>query len=125
MPHNRIPVVYEVGLPSRDGFDLRAYIVDDPDFDATTSYAAAEFADLVEAWKRDEWQGVGLIVEASRAGTVLADASIWGMEYGDINGKHVQPIEEDGTDNTGYLNQTIADAISEAQSQLARLGVPE
>lgn len=121
MPDNHENVLYHVDLAPRDGFDLRAYVVDDPDFDAATSYDEDVFAEHIAAWRRDEWQGVGVIVEASREGVVLGDASIWGSEYGDVDGKHVQPIGADGSDDFGYLAGLIGDAVSAARETLTKI----
>ncbi|AKJ72418.1 hypothetical protein AU099_gp75 [Gordonia phage GTE8] len=69
-----------------DGFTLTAYEV--PDTDSTPigqelenggCYAAADIA----AWRDDEWQYVGVVVVASRAGVSLGSAAIWGMDTGD------------------------------------------
>jgi hypothetical protein len=121
MPYSHENVLYQVTLPPRDGFDLTVFVVDDPDFDAHTQYDQNMFADLIKAWERDEWQGVGTIVEASRGGVTLGDASIWGSEYGEIDGKHVQPIGDDGTDNIGYLEEKIVEAITAAKAKLAEI----
>ena len=121
MPHSHENVIYQVSLPPRDGFDLTVFIVEDPDFDPRTEYDENEFADLITAWDRDEWQGVGTVVEAARGGITLGDASIWGSEYGQIDGNHVQPIGEDGTDHIGYLEEKITEAISAAHAKLAEI----
>lgn len=121
MPHNHENIIYQVSLPPRDGFELTAFIVDDPDFDAREQYDQDAFADHIESWKRDEWKGVGTIVEAARGGVTLGDASIWGSEYGEIDGKHVQPIGDDGTDHFGYLDDLIGEAVDAAKTKLGEI----
>ncbi|MCK0441122.1 hypothetical protein MUG78_17115 [Gordonia alkaliphila] len=121
MPYPTESIVYSVELEGQDDFDLTAYIVEDTDCDAEQRYDRQEFADLIRAWKNDEFQFVGVVVEASREGVTLGDASIWGSEYGDIEGKHVQPIGDDGSDNIGYLPGLIKDAIAAAYEKLSQI----
>lgn len=121
MPYSSESVVYSVKLPAQDDFDLIAYIVEDTDADAESQYDNKELADLIKAWKNDEFRFVGVIVEASREGVTLGDASIWGSEYGDIDGKHVQPIGDDGKDNIGYLPDLIREAIGAAREKLNQI----
>ena len=121
MPQKSELVIYQVTLPEKDGFDVTAFVVEDPDFDARTSFDSVEFADEIKAWERDEWRGVGVIVEASRGGIVLGDASIWGSAYGRFGGKHVEPIGEDGSDNSGYLEEQINEALDAAKAKLAEI----
>lgn len=71
-------------LPSRDGFELVAYKIEDTDstpFDADC-YGKADIA----AWRNDEWRYVGVLVTASKHGVELGCAALWSCEEGDSPG---------------------------------------
>lgn len=121
MPYPSESILYSVELPAQEGFDLTAYVVEDTDGDAEQLYDNKEFADLIKAWKNDEFRFVGVVVEASHEGVTLGDASIWGSEYGNIDGKHVQPIGDDGSDRIGYLPDLIREAIGAAREKLNQI----
>lgn len=121
MPETTERVIHQAQLPTQDGFDLTAYVVEDDDFDPRKENWDSSLADQIAAWERDEWRGVGTIVEASRGGVVLGDASIWGSVYGTVDGAHVEPLSEDGTDHTGYLPELIDEALTAARAKLAEI----
>lgn len=50
-----------------------------PDHDSRPFDADCYSPEDIEAWRRDEWSYVGVIVTDSATG---ADASVWGVEYG-------------------------------------------
>lgn len=73
--------------------------------------AAAALADFqrLAGWCSDEWNYVGVVVTASRAGIELGSASLWGIE----------------SDAGDYLveaaNDLVSDAVADAQATLSRL----
>lgn len=118
-------------LGERDGFDLVALKVadDDTDIDDFDCYEPAD----VKAWKDDDWSFVGVIVQASRDGIELGEASTWGTEDGHSPG-FVHPEYRpagftDAFDTTLGGDDAVydlpADAISEAKQALARLVAEE
>ncbi|WNM66125.1 hypothetical protein SEA_WHEEZY_85 [Gordonia phage Wheezy] len=139
-----------------DGFTLTAYEV--PDTDSTPIGQSLDeggcyTADDIEAWRRDEWQYVGVVVVASRAGVDLGSASIWGMDTGDYwdtitrdNGGTPygvldvvpgsvttgHPREDGGIDYVtrddfahGYGADLISEALTEARATVAALTSPD
>lgn len=94
-----------------EGFTLRAHLEHDGDTKPTDFDCYS--ADDTAAWDRDEWQYVGVIVTASKAGVDLGDASLWGVD-----------MNFPGSDNS-YL-ATVAEelqgeAIEAARAKLAEL----
>ena len=63
-----------------DGTTFTAYTEHDPDTapDDFECYSPEE----IDAWKRDDWSFVGVIIYATRGGVLLGDnlASLWGIE---------------------------------------------
>lgn len=139
-----------------DGFTLTAYEV--PDTDSTPIGLELEnggcyTADDVAAWRRDEWEYVGVVVVASRAGVDLGSAAIWGMDTGSywdaitradgrtpygvldnvpncVSTGHPQPdgtIEYVTRDDFahGYGEDLIAEALAEARETVAAINAAE
>lgn len=104
------------------GFNVRVYL--EFDGDTKTEHEQCYSPEQVEAWYRNEWFFVGGVVEVSLLGIVLADASIWGMEYGtlpEIEGE-VNPLDGEGDQFlNGYGPDKITEAIDEAEKVMARL----
>lgn len=108
-------------LGTVDGFDIVAYLV--PDTDSAPTDFDCYSPEQIQAWREDEWQYVGTIVTASRAGIELGSASLWGSEYGFLpTVGYVSPLVGDGDKFvSGYGPGLISEAIAEAQAKLAEL----
>lgn len=79
-------VIERRGLEPRDGFDLVAYKVPDPDTDLNEfdCYRQNDADSVAEAWRNNEWHFVGVIVVASRCGIALGSDSMYGIEDGQM-----------------------------------------
>lgn len=104
-----------------DGFDIRAVMLADHD---STPFDADCYSDEdIAAWKRDEWRYVGIEVIASRAGVELGTDSIFGMGYGMIGGRDIDPFMGDDADTFAnwYRGDLIAGAIADARATIAAI----
>jgi hypothetical protein len=106
-----------------EGFEIRAAMV--PDTDSTPDDADCYDESDKAAWRNGEWGYVGIIVSAWRAGVELGEASLWGTEYGILDGRAINPLADDAANSAewvhGYGPQLIREAISEARETLAKL----
>jgi hypothetical protein len=73
---------------------------------------AAQSRAMLEAVNRGDVGAYGVVVTASRAGVVLGQSSVWGIEVG-------YPIDRVEIDS--YVDDCAADAIAEANTTLAKL----
>jgi hypothetical protein len=53
-----------------------------PDIEAKPTDYECYTPEQIEAWKRDEWHFVGIVVEVRFEGRVVGEDSLWGLEYG-------------------------------------------
>jgi hypothetical protein len=94
------------------GYEMRATIRHDEDTKPTDFDCYSD--DQVEAWTRDEWSFVGVVVTASKAEIELGSASLWGVD-----------CNFPGSDNS-YLAQVAADlqdeAVAAARAKLIEIG---
>ena len=102
-----------------DGFEVTALLVPDTDSHADESWRDMD-ADTRAAYERGDWQYVGVLVTASRAGLDLGSDSILGSQYGSIPGVDgfVNPLTD--TDYP-YRADLIDNAIADARMALAEL----
>lgn len=105
--------------PSKDP-DAAGYVLPE-NFDAEHAFATK----VMEAWKKDEWQYVGVAVTVSKNGIQLTgdyDNALW-----DIECDYPTKDAGDDYDNSFLLkvaNSLAPEALDEARSALAGLGVP-
>ena len=76
-------------LGREQGFDLEAFLTDDPD------------------WGPGEPEVFGVVVQASRAGIILGIASIWDVQYDEDGDTLYNAL---GTYGTDLIEEAIADA---------------
>jgi len=72
----------------------------------------------IEAWRKDKWHYVGIVVTASLDGWEAGDDSIWGMEYGDwADGRFLDPLNDGDAKSfaNGYGGDLISTAIANAE----------
>ena len=102
-----------------EGFDLTAEIhydesskpSDNEFYDVNDPEHGEESRRIIEAWERDEWDYVGVVVTASLAGHPLGSSSIWGLER-----------NYPGGDNSWLgecANEWANDAVAEARKGLS------
>lgn len=110
-------------LGTFDGFDIEAFVVYDentrPEEFDDECYSEA----VIEAWRKDEWQFVGVIVHASKRGHKLGSASLWSLERGwfpdaENSDKYLDPLAYGAGD---FLDDLRDEAVSEAKTELAVL----
>lgn len=117
-------ILDSIDLDSQHGFDLRAFIVVDENSDASDGEYPA---DVMEAYNEGEWQLVGIIVTASRAGTELGRDSIWNVEYGQfpagdtVTWTWIDPLRDNGGSLDYYRADLIDNAIADARQNLTKL----
>lgn len=104
-----------------EGFDIKAVML--ADYDSTPDDADCYSDEDIAAWKRDEWRYVGIEVIASRAGVELGTDSIWGTEYGTLDGRDINPLMDGDADTfaNGDGEGLIAIAITHANSTIAAI----
>lgn len=103
------------------GFEITAVLV--PDTESDMDYRREcddDDQDYVAAYDRGDWNYVGVIVTASRAGVDLGSDSIWGSEYGMIPGvpRFVDPLTDE---DYPYRADLIDNAVADARMKLSEL----
>jgi hypothetical protein len=109
-------IITSKDLGKHEEFDLEATL--SPDYDSTPYDADCYDSETIAGWKSDQWSYVGAVVTASREGVELGEASLWGLEYGMLCGRFIDPLDED---LNGYQSDLIDEAITEARTKLAKL----
>lgn len=118
-------IIDSITLDSVAGFDLRAEIVPDSDNspDEYETYSRA----ALDAYERGDWNYVGIIVTASRAGIDLGSDSIWAVEYGLLPlgdgevSEIIDPLRDEDGSLAYYRADLIDNAVADARMQLAAL----
>lgn len=116
-----MPALDSIELGTRDGFDIRADMVDEdyyqpvPDGDCYTD-------EQIDAYVRGDWKYVGIIVTASRNGIVLGCDSVWSVDCGHMPGiGHVDPLRQEGGSLDTYRADMIDNAVADARLKLTEL----
>lgn len=114
-------IIDTIDLGSRDGFDIRADIVQDDTAINPTDVADYQ-PDTIQAWHDEQWMFVGIIVTASRMGTDLGSDSVWLVERGDMAGSgEVDPLRDKGGSLDTYRADMIDNAVADARLKLTEL----
>ena len=119
-------IIDSVELGNVDGFELRAEII--PDDDSTPDEYGETYSRLaLAAYQRGDWNYVGIIVTASRAGIDLGSDSIWAVEYGLLPlgdgevSEIIDPLRDENGSLAYYKADLIDNAVADARMQLAAL----
>lgn len=109
-------------LGTVEGFDIRAVV----DYDNCILRPDEEYDcyddETVKAWERDDWTFTVLKVSAIREGIELGVAYLAGCEYGWMpTSPGTEPIFISPFDETDYIEDLTAEAVSEAKDTIAKL----
>ena len=122
-------IIDSISLGTIDGFDIRAEIVPD----AQQLEPEGDYTPEQIDWFNDgDWQYVGLIVTASRAGVELGSDSLWNVECGTMpldNGEtdpckrlvFIDPLRDSNGTLAAYRADMIDNAIADANLKLSEL----
>lgn len=116
-------IIDSIDLPSRDGFDIRADMVDQ-DYYQPTPDGDTYSTETIDAYVSGAWKYVGVIVTASRHGVDLGSDSVWDMEYGNLtaDSPFVDPLTGVGPEfANGYGPDLIDNAVADARLKLTEL----
>lgn len=113
-------IIDQADLGKVRGFDLRVEVVPD---DTAYDEPIAEYADfdVVRAWLHGDWEYVGLIVIASRAGIDLGSDSVWAVERGYFPDRFIDPLAGPDPAFEWYREDMISNAVADADMKLEEM----